>query len=57
MVVCYSNHSLCFPEVYMLAFSILADFHLKNLNSSQKVLVAFVMFKRLATLETIRVNP
>lgn len=57
MTVCYSKHYLSLSEVYLLIFSLSAHFHSNYLNSSQKVLVAFVVVLRLATIETINAKP
>lgn len=55
-MLCYSTHYFNFPEVYLLIFTLFANFPLNYLNSSQKVCATFVMFKWLATIETVRVN-
>lgn len=57
-MVCHIKQSLSFSEVYLFTFSLFADFHLNYLNSSQKVLIAFVMFLSLAAIAIIRfLNP
>lgn len=55
--VCYGKHYLRFSEGYFLVFSLFADFHLNFLNSTWRVLVAFVTFPGLGTIENIRVKP